>query len=179
MKPWIFEVMVDIIGDAKCNTVAEIGTHNGGTAQQLISLLAPRVEKLMYYGYDIFDADNPDLEFHKQERNGKAPASYDQALYTLRKISKRLGNIEYTLFKGFTTDTLVTPQVFDFVYIDGGHSYDTVKHDYSMVKDSKLIVFDDYKIPGVQQAVTEIEATGVAVEIVSTPSKHTWAVIRN
>jgi precorrin-6B methylase 2 len=73
----------------------------------------------------------------------------------------------------------MSPTKFDFVYIDGGHSYDTVKHDYSMVKDSTLIVFDDVKITAINVFIKELIAEGVDVEIVRTESKHTWAVIRN
>ena len=179
MKPFLFDILKDIIGDAQCEFIAEIGTHKGGTAQQLITLLAPRVEKLTYYGYDIFDADNVDKEFHKKERNGKAPVSYNQAVSTLRKMQTKFNNVEYKLHKGYTTDTM-TPTKFDFVYIDGGHSYDTVKHDYEQVKDSKLIVFDDVKITGVNTFIKELIAEGINVEIINTViSKHVWAVIRN
>jgi hypothetical protein len=69
--------------------------------------------------------------------------------------------------------------VFDFVYIDGGHSYETVKHDYEQVKDSKLIVFDDVKITGVNKFVKELIDDGIQIEIVTTDSKHIWGVIRN
>jgi precorrin-6B methylase 2 len=61
------------------------------------------------------------------------------------------------LIRGNTKQTLTEPKVFDFVYIDGGHSYDTVIHDYSMVKDSTVIVFDDYQIKEVSVAVEEIK----------------------
>ena len=178
MKPFLFDILKDIIGDAQCEFIAEIGTHKGGTAQQLITLLAPRVEKLTYYGYDIFDGNVPDLAFHKRERNGKAPALISVAEQNFRKMKRKHTNLEYKLIKGFTTDTL-KPTVFDFVYIDGGHSYDTVKHDYEQVKDSKLIVFDDVKITGVNKFVKELIAQGVNIEIVTTDSKHIWGVIRN
>ena len=65
------------------------------------------------------------------------------------------------------------------MYIDGGHSYETVKHDYHKVKDSRIIVFDDVKIAGVYKFVHELKDQGIPVELVRTPSKHTWAVIRN
>ena len=32
----------------------------------------------------------------------------------------------------------------DLAYIDGGHSYDTVKSDYTFLKDVPVVVFDDY-----------------------------------
>jgi precorrin-6B methylase 2 len=116
---------------------------------------------------------------HKKERNGKAPALFDVADSTLKKMQKLYSNVDYKLHKGFTTDTL-KPTKFDFVYIDGGHSYETVKHDYSMVKDSSIIVFDDVKITSVNTFINELIADGVIVEIIdSTVSKHVWAVIRN
>lgn len=178
MKPELFEVMKGIIGKTKCSFIGEIGTHKAYTARQLIGYCAQRVKTVTYYGYDIFDQHNPDQEFHRQERNGKAPASfqYAQSMLTQWQINNK--NLEYKLFRGLTTDTL-QPTRFDFVYIDGGHSYDTVKHDYEKVKDSKIIVFDDVKIASVYKFVHELMDQGIQVELVRTPSKHTWAVIRN
>jgi hypothetical protein len=178
VKPILFKVMEGIIGDAKCEFIGEIGTHKGGTAKQFINLFAPRVEKLTYHGYDVFDFGIDNAEFHKGERNGKAAVKLTTANITFDKVKRKHQNIDIKLFKGFTTDTLETT-IFDFVYIDGGHSYETVKHDYSKVKDSKIIVFDDCKIPGVRQVINEIKESGIDVEMVTTPSKHIWAVVRN
>lgn len=179
MKPFIFEVMKEIIGDASPAFIGEIGTHHGATAFQLVSHLSPRVDHITYYGYDVFDAVKGDRAFADKERNGKGAGSLERAKQQFRKAQKRFGNVSYELFQGFTTDTLTSPVVFDFVYIDGGHSYETVKHDYSMVKDSKLIVFDDVKITGVNNFIKELKEEGVEIEIVTTPSKHVWAVVRN
>lgn len=179
MKSNLFKILTKIIGDAKCSFIGEIGTHHGGTASQLINLLAPRVDHLTYYGYDVFDIVRDNKEFHDRERNGKGAGSLDRATFTMAKVKRRHNNFNYKFFQGFTVDTLVSPVVFDFVYIDGGHSYETVKHDYSMVKDSKLIVFDDVKIPGVGKLIKELADSGISVEIVETGSKHIWAVVRN
>ena len=179
MKPFLFDVMKDIVGDANCKFIGEIGTHKGGTAKQFIELFSPRVKKLTYYGYDVFDADSPDINLHKKERNGKAPAALKAAEATLNKMKLLHKNLNYKLFKGYTTDTLEST-AFDFVYIDGGHSYETVKHDYEKVKNSKIIVFDDVKITGVNKFINELIDQGLDVEIVKTQtSKHVWAVIRN
>jgi len=179
MKLFLFDIMKEIIGDTKCQFIGEIGTHHGGTAYQLVSHLAPRVKHLTYHGYDVFDLVKDDREFADKERNSKGAGSLYRANLTFKKAIKRYGNISYKLFKGFTTDTLTKPVTYDFVYIDGGHSHETVKHDYSMVKDSKIIVFDDFKIAGVNKFVKELMEQGVDIEIVKTPTKHVWAVIRN
>lgn len=178
MKDFLFNIMKDIIGDAKCQFIGEIGTHHGATAYQLITHFAPKVDAVTYYGYDVFDAVKGDNEFRKKERNGKGAGSLDRAKLHIRKAQAIYSNISYKLFQGYTTETL-EPTTFDFVYIDGGHSYETVKHDYEKVKDSKIIVFDDLKIQGVRRVINEIKEQGIPVEIVSTPSKHTWAVVRN
>jgi hypothetical protein len=52
------------------------------------------------------------------------------------------------------------------VYIDGGHSYSTVKWDYEQVKDSKIIVFDDtypVKFPGVARFIEELRSLGINI----------------
>ena len=64
----------------------------------------------------------------------------------------------------------------DFAYIDGGHSYETVKADWENVKDHvPVVVFDDYfskdkngNLPkeehlGVNKLMSEIEAYGKVV----------------
>ncbi|KKK89601.1 hypothetical protein LCGC14_2731450, partial [marine sediment metagenome] len=58
--------------------------------------------------------------------------------------------VEVKLFKGFSKDTLpifakmnIRP---DFVYIDGGHSFETVENDWNWVKQltDGIVIFDDY-----------------------------------
>jgi hypothetical protein len=53
------------------------------------------------------------------------------------------------------------------VYIDGGHSYSTVKWDYEQVKDSKIIIFDDTypeKFPGVAKFIEELRLQNINIE---------------
>ena len=183
MKDHIYAVLEPILLEHMPEHVGEIGTHKGITARQIIESLAPRLaeqnKKLHYTGYDIFDhaVDNP--EFNELEINGKGGAVMERTEGRLKKYVKRYDNFSFELNKGFTTDTLTSPQQFDFVYIDGGHSYDTVKHDYSMVKESKVILFDDLNLPPVLQFVNELIESGVDVKTVTTPSKHVWGLIVN
>ena len=125
LKPFLFTVMKEIIGEANCKFIGEIGKHHGGTAYQLVAHFAKRVDNVTYYGYDIFDDVLGDRQFAKKERNGKGAGSLDRAKTKLAKANKRYGNVSYEFFKGLTTDTLTKPVVFDFVYIDGVPSYES------------------------------------------------------
>jgi len=136
--------------------ICEIGTHNGQSAFQFVDYLWPKVKRLHYTGYDLFDAADDQLA--KDEHNGKGAGSYKLAFNGLMKRKEKYGKrFSFDLIQGNTKQTLTEPKVYDFVYIDGGHSYETVMHDYSMVKDSPVIVFDDYQIKEVAQAIEEIK----------------------
>lgn len=177
MKPFRFEnYMKNIIGDTYCANIAEIGTNRGKTAAQLIHFLAPRVDKLHYTGYDVFEYAFNNDEFNLKERNGKKSATLQTVTSDLNKLKEKYKNFDFELHKGFTTDTLVKPVKYDFVYIDGGHSYETVKHDYSMVKDSKIIVFDDVHMESVYSLVKDIKDVEI-IQLYNTI--HKWAVVRN
>jgi hypothetical protein len=181
MKPFLFDIFKEILAEHIPSTVCEIGTHRAGTALQIIHFLAPLLKEqsrsLTYTGYDVFDFALNNPEFNTSERNGKNGAAYDKSHYRINSLTNKYNNFNFSLIQGLTYETLVKPQVFDFVYIDGGHSYDTVKHDYSMVKDSKVIVFDDLKITGVRKFTEELKSKGIEITEVRTPSKHLWGVI--
>jgi hypothetical protein len=84
-------------------------------------------------------------------------------------------NFTFMLVPGLTKDTLVEPVKYDFVFIDGGHSYETVKHDYEMVKESKIILFDDYQLSGVRQFVDELPHEKKLIS--NDKCKHKFALI--
>lgn len=160
MKPFFFENFVKILDRFPPQTVCEIGTHNGKTASQIINHLMTvvNVEQLHYVGHDLFDLATE--ETHKRETNGKGTGKLEQAMKRFQKLYMRYGGkFTYELHQGFTINTLKIPQRFDFVFIDGGHSYETALHDYTMLKDSTVIVFDDYQMPGVERLLAEIAAT--------------------
>lgn len=155
MKPIALQQIANLLSGIRIQTIGEIGTHHGKTASQLCNLILGRSSHSLHYeGFDLFDlATN---ETHNEEINGKGSGDIVRAKTLLNKISKRYNpRLTYTLHKGFTTNTLVTPRTYDLVLIDGGHSYETVKYDYDMVKDSKVIIFDDYDLPDVERVVNE------------------------
>lgn len=156
MKPALLSYFYKIFDLYLPQNICEIGTHNGQSAFQFVDYLWPRVKRLHYTGYDLFEAADETLT--KLEHNGKGPGSYKLAFRGLEKRKEKYGKrFSFELISGNTTQTLTTSKTFDFVYIDGGHSYDTVMHDYSMVKDSNVIVFDDYQIDAVKAAIEDIK----------------------
>lgn len=155
MKPDLLVPFHQIFDHYKPKTICEIGTHSGKSANQFVRYCAQYVPDLSYIGYDAFELVANDVDFAKQERNGKGHGVKRKAMQYLNHQQKSFPQFTYKLVEGFTQDTL-KEDVYDFVYIDGGHSYETVMHDYNKVKDSKVIVFDDYHLPGVSQAVDEI-----------------------
>lgn len=155
MKPYHFKKFMLLLDESRPSNVCEIGTHNGKTGSQMCEyLLSSTIKNITYTGYDAFDT----IDFSESfglEKNGKGVGNEIIAAKKFTKVQKKFPNrLEYTFVKGYTRDTL-KKSVFDFVYIDAGHSYESVLHDWEMVKNSKMIVFDDWKMEGVLRVLKE------------------------
>lgn len=161
----------EIFDHYRPSTICEIGTHDGKSAVQFVDYCCTLNPKLNYIGYDIFDDVKHDKEFHVKEINGKGAGRYKTAKSNLTHRQRKNKKFKFKLIKGYTTETLLDSK-YDFVYIDGGHSYETVKHDHNKVKTSKVIVFDDYQTSGVKQYVDELIKSNKLVE-------YTWDQVFN
>jgi predicted O-methyltransferase YrrM len=155
VKPALLPPFEEIFDHYQPLRICEIGTHCGKSANQFVRYILQTVPNLRYVGYDAFEDVKDDIEFAKQERNGKKHGVKRQAMKYLEDNKAKHPGFSYKLVQGLTQDTLKEAS-YDFVYIDGGHSYETVKHDYEKVKHSSVIVFDDYNLPGVSQFVDEL-----------------------
>ena len=153
----------------------EIGVGRGKTVKKFLfesnTLGMPRVE---YFGFDTFDQGPPTDETEKlNTRISKAEKTDNywqmhhtpmESIYALREKFKNV-ECEMKLYKGNTKETLpaIIPQLppMDFVYIDGGHSYNTVKSDYDnikpILKTGTAIVFDDFNCEqGISRFIGEL-----------------------
>ena len=164
MKSVMLPAFYQLFDHIKPSTICEIGTHDAKSAVQFIDYCIKINPKLKYYGFDIFDAVKNDKRFHEVEINGKGAGKYSTAKNNLDHKRRKYKKFKFELYKGYTQDTL-TDSKYDFVYIDGGHSYETVKHDYNKVKNSKIIVFDDYQTDGVKSFVDELVIQQKLVEV--------------
>lgn len=171
MKQYKWEkVFKPYIEKYKPKTFCEIGCHEGLTLKNLAPLVKDLNYQIKYIGYDAFElAVRPTFHYPKNpftgemEHNGKESASYDAIINRCEKYLKNQSLKSYEIIKGWTHTSLKGPLYFDMVYIDGGHSYGTVKWDYKQVKDSKIIIFDDTnknKFPGVARFIDELKNQG-------------------
>jgi len=168
------QVFKPLLEKYKPKTFCEIGCHEGLTLKSLIPLSKELGYKIDYIGYDAFElAERPTFEYPKNpitgemEHNGKESASYEKIKDRCDKYVKNDLLESYNIIKGWTHEVLKGPLQFDMVYIDGGHSYSTVKWDYEQVQNSKIIIFDDTyenKFPGVAKFIQELKSQGIDVK---------------
>jgi len=182
VKPYFFSTFESLFAEINPTFIGELGTHNGDSAVQFCkcALEYSKKEKIKYAGYDMFEDADLDPAFARKERNAKGAGLY----YTAKRKLDRLKNsyaprFNYKLYKGMTSATLENIK-FDFVYIDAGHSYDSVVHDWNKVKESKLIVFDDIKLKSVRQAIVDhVEITHTVEYIEKSKNTRGLAIVRN
>lgn len=138
--------LLDIIDREKPKQICEIGTWNGNNAVRMLQQAAKYhpMKRLQYQGFDLFDSQTG--EDYVRELSKIAPPKS----VVERRLLATGANVK--LIEGDTYDTLNTNIAFhkDFVFVDGGHSEETIKHDGNTALDlitynkDVVIVFDDY-----------------------------------
>jgi hypothetical protein len=137
-----YNSVLEYIAKHKCKRILEIGVWRGDTSVLLLKRsLNSNVE---YHGVDLFETTNDSII--QQEVSLRAN-SLESVLRRLRRISKYVH-----LHKGFSSSMF--PKFrdmgiqFDMIWIDGGHSYQTVRSDLyncaSLLSPSGQIFMDDY-----------------------------------
>lgn len=138
-------------------TILEIGVFNGVRSKQLIECAKIFNRKIIFYGFDLFDIMIGDKNLKKYEAS-KFPLTKKNIKQKLLKI-----NDKNFLFQGFSKTTLKKflrkKKKIDFIFIDGGHSVDTIRSDWKYVKqmmdDKSIVIFDDYYY-GIKNKIKEI-----------------------
>ncbi len=165
------------IYQTKSRKILEIGTFNGKHGKLAIEtakIFHPN-QNVEYYGFDLFEELT---EKQLRLELSKRPPAYDQVLELLTKTRAKV-----TLFKGNTIQTLPAyiselPKM-DLIFIDGGHSKETIQSDWSHVKkllhESTIVIFDDYytdleeeiKGMGCQELISELNTEEFDVKILN------------
>jgi len=139
---------------AQINAVyVETGAHRGRSIGALVPRLMARCQTLHLQGYDLFEMADHDSDL--REQNGKGFGDLARCQAVCERLQKVHAAMSFKLIRGDTRHTL-EPITATWAYIDGGHSYDTVKWDHQQLKHSLVTVFDDADLRGVNQYLWEI-----------------------
>ena len=166
MAPNRYYCLAKEIAKLKPNTILEIGTHNGRSAAIKLEEAVKHNSAVKYFGFDLFEDMTEELAV--EEHHGKKLPSMSIA-------SQKLARYNVAFIKGNTKETLAEfshEEPIDFVFIDGGHSVETIQSDWDNVKrlisDSSVVIFDDYykerEDVGCKTVVDSLESEGYSVE---------------
>ena len=154
----------------------EVGVFQGVTARNVCEVLKEIYQnEFKYIGIDLFSSSN--LAYDNKEhtlKHSKISNPFKNFYFNfLRKedlnskkaVSRLLKkfNNNISLYEGYSDKILNSIDIsyIDMVFLDGGHSYETVKKDLKILitklKKNKIIICDDYnqKNYGVKRAVDE------------------------
>lgn len=136
----------------------EIGTYSGLHSTEMIEAckIFHPAQTTEYFGFDMFELLSD--EKCRQESSKQPPA--------LREVQERLNktNVNVHLYMGDTREVLSQTKnslgQMDFIFIDGGHSIETIRSDWNNIKklmgEKTIVIFDDYYT----NTETEIEGVG-------------------
>ena len=171
---------LSLVDEYKPKNVLEIGVFCGVTSRNICELLKTNFgSDFRYYGLDLFGStktssvDEIEPKFLENQKfsnplktiyyNFIKKENLNSKISVQNFLKKFSQNIE--LIEGDTRVTLekVPLSEIDFVFLDGGHSYDTVLSDlqklYDNMKNNSKIVCDDFagitKIESVEKAIKD------------------------
>jgi predicted O-methyltransferase YrrM len=141
--------LLNLVREKQPKHIVEIGTWNGKRATEMMA-----ASNAYYTGFDLFEEATPETD--EAEMNVKRP----EELVEVAKRIESAGLNRFKLIRGNTRETLPKWidsddfQPFDFAFIDGGHSEETIRSDYEHIKKNispgGTIVLDDHYTPRVE-----------------------------
>lgn len=168
------------VSKAKPQRILEIGTCQGDGGVAMIREAQKHNENIEYWGFDLFE-DVTAEDRQNEDRDSEyfmEPASIEAAEMKLEATGAKVH-----LIKGNTRETLPEADLpkMDFIYIDGGHSIETIKSDWENAKklmhEDTVVIFDDYwnrDDCGAKPVVDEIKEYNVEVSDVEESIEENW-----
>jgi len=184
-EPKRYKYLFEIIRKNKCKKIMEIGTWNGNHALQMIEEAKEYfpAKEIEYYGFDLFEL--MDGRKYIEEISKRAPA--------LSVVKERLEKTKakINLYKGDTREILPgvinnLPKM-DFVFIDGGHSIETIENDWKytqqVMDEQTIVIFDDYwnrDGAGCKKVIENIDRAEFDVKILPKQDKFKkeWGILK-
>ena len=162
------------IKEKKPKFFLEVGVFHGVTARNVFELLY-RIhrEDFKYIGLDLFEKNDenkteiiPNTKFSNPLKHFYFKYLKKQDPYSLEAVKDLLKKFENNvhLIIGNTNQVLkkIDMSKIDYVFLDGGHDYDTVKNDLNncveVINKNGTVLCDDYNLsyaPGVKKAIDE------------------------
>jgi len=156
----------------------EIGIFQGVTARNVCELLYKvHGNNFKYTGIDIFDLSEntkkeiiPNIKFNNPLKHIYYKYIKRENPYSLKSVKNFLKKFENNveIIKGDSNKILPNIDLnnINYVFLDGGHSYETVKNDLNnckiVIENLGIILCDDYDLtyaPGVKKAIDEFVST--------------------
>ena len=165
--------LLNHIKQAKPKNFLEIGVFHGVTSRNICEMLyLLHGNDFKFTGVDLFshevvskDEYIPQTKFSNPLKTiyynyiiRLDPYSHQSVLKLLKKFEKNIN-----IIKGNSNMILKEiPSKFDYVFLDGGHKYETVKNDLKnliqVINNGGIILCDDYNLsyaPGVKKAIDD------------------------
>ena len=169
------DFLLNHIKDSKSKNFLEIGIFHGVTSRNVCELLySIHGNNFKFIGIDLFLSEQeilakeiaPKVKFSNYLKNiywnyiaRINPYSMESVLQLLKKFKNNIN-----IIKGDSNQVLkeINLKEIDYVLLDGGHKYETVKNDLEnlteVVNNKGIILCDDYDLtyaPGVKKAIDE------------------------
>ena len=170
-------ILLDQIEIYKPKNFIEVGVFQGVTSRNVCEKLYEiHKENFLFHGIDIFEDTNINIDNKEMTiKHNKISNPFKHLIFNII-LKKNLFSIDsiysflkkfknnVKLYKGFSETQLpkIDMSKIDMVFLDGGHSYETVRSDLSLIlkgiKKNKIIICDDYDQVdyGVKKAVDEL-----------------------
>ena len=155
----------------------EVGVFHGVTARNVCELLFKiHMNDFKYVGVDLFEKNEenkseiiPNTNFSNPLKQIYFRYIKKQDPYTIEAVKDLLKKFKNNvhLIKGNSNKVLkeIDMSKIDYVFLDGGHDYETVKNDLNncsqVINNNGTILCDDYDLsyaPGVKKAIDEFVA---------------------
>ena len=171
-------ILLDQVSINKPKNFLEVGVFQGVTSRNVCEKLNEiNKEDFTFHGIDIFEDTNNKIDNQEMTtKHNRISNPFKHLIFNII-LKKKLFSLEsihdflkkfkknVKLYKGFSDTELLKIDMskIDMVFLDGGHSYETVKNDISIIlsgmKKGKIIICDDYDQVnyGVKKAVDEFK----------------------